>query len=453
MSPMSPKHVIAVVGGATAGAEAAALLAERGVTAVVFEQNPRPYGKIEDGLPRWHDKLRLKEYQTINANLDRPGIHFVPCTRIGRDVDFTELVRSWGFTAVILAHGAWRDRELPVEGAEAFVGRGLIYQNPFIYWFNHFTEKGYDGPRYEIGDGGLVVGGGLASIDVIKVLQLESTRAALAGRGIEVDTLHLEHAGIPATLEKHGLAWADLGLRPATLLYRRRIEDMPLSEMPEGADEEKQRKAESVRRRILEKAMQKYCFEVKPQRLPLSLLVEGDRLVGLRCQETRVENGRAVPIQGAIEELRAPLVVSSIGSIPEPMKGIEQDGALYRYADLSIGRLQGYDSVFSVGNVVTGKGNINASRRHSIEVSEKLISSFLGLGAGDHAQEDQLWEPVLEAADRAAERVADFVGRQPLLPPAEVDALLARVRERQLAVGYDGNYGDWIRRVTPQSAA
>ena len=53
-------HAVAVIGGATAGAEVAARLAQEGATAVVFEQNPRPYGKIEDGLPRWHHALRRK---------------------------------------------------------------------------------------------------------------------------------------------------------------------------------------------------------------------------------------------------------------------------------------------------------------------------------------------------------------------------------------------------------
>src|SRR5512135_602501 len=115
------QHVIAVVGGATAGAETAGMLADSGATVVVFDQNPRPYGKIEDGLPRWHAKLRKKEYQTINARLDRPGVHFVPNTKIGRDIGFEELVRDWGFSAVLLAHGAWRDRPLPIDGAEAYV--------------------------------------------------------------------------------------------------------------------------------------------------------------------------------------------------------------------------------------------------------------------------------------------------------------------------------------------
>ena len=92
----SPRYVIGVVGGATAGAETAALLAERGAAVVVFEQNARPYGKIEDGLPRWHVKLRAKEYETVNERLDRPDVHFVPLTKIGRDIDFRELTTGLG---------------------------------------------------------------------------------------------------------------------------------------------------------------------------------------------------------------------------------------------------------------------------------------------------------------------------------------------------------------------
>ena len=108
----------------------------------MIEQNPRPYGKIEDGLPRWHVALRRKEYETIGEKLSRPNVDFVPLTSIGRDVGFRELTRDWGFSAVVLACGAWRDRPLPVEGADAYVGRGLIYQNPFIIWFNHAEREG-----------------------------------------------------------------------------------------------------------------------------------------------------------------------------------------------------------------------------------------------------------------------------------------------------------------------
>ena len=114
MADSKPSHCVAVIGGATAGAEVADRLASQGVTVVVFEQNPRPFGKIEDGLPRWHAALRRKEYDTITRKLGRDGVHYVPNTHIGRDVDFPDLTQAWGFSAVILANGAWRDRSLPV---------------------------------------------------------------------------------------------------------------------------------------------------------------------------------------------------------------------------------------------------------------------------------------------------------------------------------------------------
>ena len=119
-------------------------------------------------------------------------------------------------------------------------------------------------------------------------------------------------------------------LRGATLVYRRRVEDMPLADLPDDADEARRQKVEATRRRILEKAMQKYCFNVLPLRMPVGLLAEGDRLVGLRLQRTRVEGDQVHPVEGGVEDVRAPLVVSSIGSVPEPMQGVEQEGQLYR---------------------------------------------------------------------------------------------------------------------------
>jgi len=117
-------HYVAVIGGATAGAEVASRLADRGVSVFVFEQNGRPYGKIEDGLPRWHEALRKKEYHLIDEKLSKPGVSFIPNTKIGEEIGFSELVNDWGFSAVVLANGAWRDRGLPIEGADEFIDKG-----------------------------------------------------------------------------------------------------------------------------------------------------------------------------------------------------------------------------------------------------------------------------------------------------------------------------------------
>src|SRR4029077_4919289 len=159
----SSRHVMAVGGAATAGSESARILAERGALVIVFEQNPRPYGKIEDGLPRWHVKQRHDEYEEINRRLDNPNIQFVPHPRMGAGLSYDELRTGWGLSAIVLTHGAWRDRPFPVTAADQFVGKGLIYQNPLIYWFNHYNERAYDGPRFELAPGAIVIGGGLAS--------------------------------------------------------------------------------------------------------------------------------------------------------------------------------------------------------------------------------------------------------------------------------------------------
>jgi NADPH-dependent glutamate synthase beta subunit-like oxidoreductase len=443
------RHAVAVIGGATAGAEVAGRLAARGVEAVVFEQNDRPYGKIEDGLPRWHVHLRKKEYGLIDQRLDRPGVHFVPRTKIGRDIPFEDLASRWGFTVVVLAVGAWRDRPLPVPDTDRFVGRGLIYQNPFIYWFNHFVEKDYRGPVYEALDDTIVVGGGLASIDVVKALQLETTRQALAERGIAEEMLKLEVRGIPDVLASHGLTWEDLGLRGCTLYYRRRPEDMPLVEAPEGADAARLAKVAGGRKKILEKAMRKYLLRMASRLAPQAPIVEGDRLAGLVFRRTRIEEGRIAGVTDETVEARGSMVVSSIGSVPEPLEGIPMKGDLFQFTDWKLGRLERYDHVFSAGNVVTGKGNIVASRKHGVEIATHVVERFLGLGEEAHTGEEAMAGPGRAAAREFADAVAREVAGRPRLDPPALARLRAKVRAAQEAAGYAGDYAAWIRQVTP----
>jgi NADPH-dependent glutamate synthase beta subunit-like oxidoreductase len=450
-SPAS-RHIIAVIGGATAGAEVASRLASAGHRVVVFEMNPRPYGKIEDGLPRWHHGLRRKEYETIGEKLSQSGVEYVPNTKIGRDIPFDALAREWGFSAVILANGAWRDRPLPVEGADRYVGKGLIYQNPFIIWFNHCEEKDYAGETYLPQDGALIVGGGLASIDVAKVHMLETTRARLRERGIAQDMIELEVKGIPKSLEKHGVRWEELGLTGCTLFYRRRPEDMPLAEVPDDADEKRREKILTARKRLLEKAQEKYGFHVEPLAAPEALVVENDRVVGLKLRRTKFEGAKLVSTDELFER-RGPYVVSSIGSIPEPIPGIATKGELFAFTDWEIGRLDGYPSVFSVGNVVTGKGNIVASRKHAAEVYEAALASFLGVNADGHQAEAALAGDAAAAAGAQASKISAEIGRAAAPSSAIAESILARVRERQRAVGYTGDFKSWIERVTPPDFA
>jgi ferredoxin--NADP+ reductase len=441
-----PLHVVAVVGAATAGAEIARILAGRGAQVVVIEQNPRPYGKIEDGLPRWHVKQRRDEYEEINRRLDHPNIEFVPLTRMGADIPYDDLRRSWGLSAIVLAHGAWRDRPLAVEGADEFIDRGLVYQNRLIYWFNHYPEKSYDGPRYDLAPGAIVIGGGLASIDVVKVLQIETTLKALRARGIEEDMLRLEREGLEPVLQARGLKYADLGVAPCKLFYRRRVLDMPLSDIAPDATPKRAEAMRAARAKILDKAQRKYLFEFEPQRVPTGLIAEDGRMVGMQMSHTEVADGQVRTLPDSAAPVRAELTVSSIGSIPEQIPGIPAKGEVYAYIDAKVGLLDdGPTAVYAAGNVLTGKGNIKDSLESGTFVGIHVAESYLGLN-GD---EPPLAEGARKEAREQGEQIANSMNSRPGLAPEQVAEVMRRVRERQRAVGYEGNYRAWIARVTP----
>jgi len=432
-------NFVAIFGGACAGSEAASRLAHCGVYVAVFEQHALPYGKIEDGLPKWHIKLRDKEEGKIDDRLSHPNIFFVPNTKLGRDIHFEDVLKNWGFNAVILASGAWHDRPLPVDGIDDYLEKGLYYQNPFVDWFNHYHEPGYNRHNYHVEDGAIVVGGGLASIDVAKILMLETTVRALEKLGYKSDILTLEHKGIPKVLDEFGISFSDLGLKGCTLFYRRRNVDMPLSYMFPDPTPEQVEKAHNVRKKILSNARQKYLFHFEECCKTVDKIVEDGCLCGLVFQKTKVVNGRLESIPGSEFEARSPLTISSIGSIPEPIHGIPSKGELFLIPDEDTGKLVGYDNVFGLGNVVTGKGNIRDSELHARKIAHYIMEQFFHCHA-DGIEEDRMKD------DPAALKEVEKKG---LLEKSEVEAIINRITELQQKAGYDGDYKKWVDRHRP----
>ena len=438
-------HVVAICGGAVSGSEAAAICAAQGITAIVFEQNARPYGKIEDGLPRWHDRLRAKEFKAIDENLKRPGVHFVPRTRLGPDLPFEELANQWGVSAVVLANGAWRDRPLPVPGANYYVGKGLVYQNPFVHWFNHYEDPGYDGPRYRVTDDAIVVGGGLASIDLVKVINLELYRSALRQRGIDVTVVEMEHAGITGTLRKHKIDPESLGVRGCTLYYRRRVRDMPMA-FPWDTTPEQISRTEGVRETMINVLQQRFRVHVKECHVPVAPVIEDGRLVGLTFRKSEVRNGKAVEVEGSDVHVRSDLVVSSIGSVPAYIDGIPMRGELYDFSSPETGALAGLPGVFGLGNVLTGKGNIKDSRANAKDISDRLLCDHLGLTGGHRPD---LLAAAHEAAQAEGRALAASVVQRPKVPSDKMRTIADALARRWQATGYDGDYASWIARHKP----
>lgn len=423
------EYFVAIIGGACAGSEAAFQFAEKGVKVAVFEQQPLPYGKIEDGLPKWHIKLRNKEEKKIDGKISHPNVFFIPQTCLGKDVQFEELLNDWGFSAVLLASGAWRDRPLPVEGIDRFINKGFYYQNPLVDWFNHYHEPDYNRQQYEIADNAIVVGGGLASIDVVKILMLEMTVKALAERGIDSNIISLEHHGIPSVLESHGLSLDTLGINGCTLYYRRRDIDMPLASPPPNASPERLEKTRQVRKKILDKAMQKYGFKFQDCCRPVETISDNGSLKGLVFEKTEIVDGRVRPLPGSRFSVESPLTISSIGSIPEPIPQIPVDGELFVIPDENSGQMAGYDRVFALGNAVTGRGNIRESELHARKIAQSVMSQHLGIAEID----DQ----------PAVQRINPLSGE-------EFDHLMQKVSEFQQRSGYNGDYESWSNKHRPR---
>src|SRR5258705_12862251 len=109
-------YYVAIIGGAVSGSVSTELLADHGIRVAVIEQNNRPYGKIEDGLPHWHVEQLKQEHARIDARMRKPGVSFVPASKLGREVAFEHLWKNWRFSAFILAIGVLRARHLVVPG-------------------------------------------------------------------------------------------------------------------------------------------------------------------------------------------------------------------------------------------------------------------------------------------------------------------------------------------------
>jgi hypothetical protein len=121
--------------------------------------------------------------------------------------------------------------------------------------------------------------------------------------------------------------------------------------------------------------------------------------------------------------------------------------------------VQGFDHLFGLGNVLTGKGNIKESRKSSTLVSGHVLR-YLGLHEefANEPDEEVISELSVDSAVAATDEVvtkalAEITQQKPLAPAA-----LERVQRAVEALwqrsGYPGDYATWIDavRVSAQEA-
>ncbi len=104
---------IAVVGSGPAGLCAAAQLNKAGHTVTVYERADRPGGLLMYGIPN----PKLDKEQVVLRRIDllkAEGVNFVCNTEVGKNLPAEKLLAE--SDAVILATGATKPRDLPIEG-------------------------------------------------------------------------------------------------------------------------------------------------------------------------------------------------------------------------------------------------------------------------------------------------------------------------------------------------
>lgn len=117
---------VAVVGSGPAGLAAAAQLNKAGHWVTVYERADRPGGLLMYGIPNMKldkQKIVLRRLKLLEAE----GVKFICNTEVGKDLPAENLLKE--FDAVILATGATKPRDLPIEGREL---KGIHFAMEFL---------------------------------------------------------------------------------------------------------------------------------------------------------------------------------------------------------------------------------------------------------------------------------------------------------------------------------
>jgi hypothetical protein len=275
---------------------------------------------------------------------------------------------------------------------------------------------------------------------------IELVSNALGKRGIETNLFELER-GIKVVLKKYDLNLSDLEINGCTLVYRRRAQDMPITNRPKNTPEEIE-KAESITIKVLNNFQKKYLFRFEECLSPLQI-VEGanGRIKGLVLQKMDVNDGVLKEIPNETKTLTCRSIISSIGSLPEPIDGVPTDGSVYKIEDPVNSKVAGYNNVFAVGNAVTGRGNIKDSLLHGKETTLNIIDDYLEF------EEDSFSKMLRMQENRIDEQTAN-IAAQVSHKKFENDEVIQSILDKTIALqkknNCNGNYMDWIHQHLPE---
>ncbi|MEX2600521.1 MAG: glutamate synthase subunit beta [Balneolaceae bacterium] len=164
---------VGIVGSGPAGLAAAAQLNRAGHKVTVYERADRIGGLLMYGIPNM--KLDKKIVERRIKLLEEEGITFVTNTEIGTDIPAQELRKK--FDALILAGGATRPRDLPIDGREL---NGIHFAMEFLHAdTKSLLDSGHEDEKYISAEGKdvIVIGGGDTGTDCVSTSMRHSCKS------------------------------------------------------------------------------------------------------------------------------------------------------------------------------------------------------------------------------------------------------------------------------------
>jgi len=240
---------VSIVGAGPAGLTAAYYLTLKGFDCTIFEAHAKAGGMTMYGIPKYRFPQDSLDKQIEYVQKIGVKIHFN--TKVGKDISFKEIYDN--SDAVFMGVGFPSPWTLGIEGEDL---KGSIQAVTFLYEINN-------GQKVDIGDKVFVIGGGNVAID-----------AARVARRLGADV---------------------------TILYRRRVQDMPADwEEIEGAEQE--------------------GVHIIPQAIPIQFhgdakgrLTTVEYLMAEMVPDDRGGRPKPVAIEGSNKTIEATAIMGAIG--------------------------------------------------------------------------------------------------------------------------------------------
>jgi ferredoxin--NADP+ reductase len=327
---------IAVIGSGPAGIYAAEALLKQGgpdVRVDVIDRLPTPYGLVRYGVAPDHKSIKsIAKY--LQRVLESPGVRFIGCVELGRDITSEELLAC--YDAVIYCTGAMVDRQLGIPGEDL---PGSVAATDFVNWYCGHPDA--TGLEFDLSvDEAAVIGVGNVAVDVVRILaktadELRETDTpeyvieALANSKIR--RIHMIGRRGPAQAKFTTKELRELGeLTNAAVAIR--PEDLDLD--PESAALEESDRHVRSNLKVLRDWAGRDPLD-RPRRLDVRFWLRPVEICGagraeaLRLERTELGADGRVTGTGSYEVLPAGIVLRSVGYQSVPLPGVPFDERRY----------------------------------------------------------------------------------------------------------------------------